>query len=71
MPGPLNMADLYEKMFETSLKHVGYHAEKADKLAYAIYELITGGDPEEPAQLLEQYGYTDPETGDWIYGDEE
>jgi ABC-type transport system substrate-binding protein len=31
--------------------------------------LIEGDDPEEAAQLLEKYGYTD-ENGEWIYSDD-
>lgn len=62
--------DPFMSMLDISLQHVDYHAEKADKLAYAIYRLLEGDDPEEHAQLLADYGYTD-ENGEWIYGDEE
>lgn len=52
-------------MLDISLQHVSMHANRADKLARAIYGLIEGDDPEEAAQLLQEYGYTD-EDGFWI-----
>lgn len=58
-------------MLDISLQHVSHHAERANALAYALYGLIEGDGPEDAAALLEKYGYTDPETGEWIYGDDE
>jgi hypothetical protein len=57
--------DMYIKMLETSLKHVSMYADRADKLAYAIQGLLEGDDPEDAAQLLHEFGYTD-ESGFWI-----
>ena len=58
------MTDMYEKMLETALGHVGMWSDRADKLAAAIYGLIEGDGPEEAAELLHEYGYTD-EDGFW------
>jgi len=44
---------------------------RANHLAYAIYQLIEGDDPEYAAKLLEDYGYTDKETGEWIYAEDD
>lgn len=41
--------------------------ERAERLAYAIYRLLEGDDPD-AAALLEEYGFTD-ENGEWIYED--
>lgn len=57
--------DVFFKMLDVSLAHVSLHADRADKLAYAIYGLLEGDDPEVAAQLLADYGYTD-ENGEWI-----
>jgi hypothetical protein len=57
--------DPYFTMLDTALAHVSRHAERADKLAYAIYGILGGDDPEAAAQLLADYGYTD-EFGEWI-----
>jgi len=61
--------DPYFTMLDTALDHVSKHAEKADQLAYVIYGLLEGDDPEGAAQLLADYGYTD-ENGEWIGEDE-
>ena len=63
------MADMHERMLETSLKHVAMWGDRADKLAAAIYGLIEGDGPEDAAALLHEYGYTDKD-GFWK-GDEE
>lgn len=57
--------DPFMSMLDVSLHHVSMHANRADQLARAIYGLIEGDDPEEAAQLLQEYGYTD-EDGFWI-----
>lgn len=57
--------DPYMKMVETSLKFVGELGDQADQLAYAIQQLLEGGDPEDAAALLQKFGYTD-EDGFWI-----
>lgn len=62
--------DPFLAMLDISLQHVSTHANRADALARAIYGLIEGDDPEEAAQLLQEYGYTD-EDGFWIEEDEE
>lgn len=46
------------------LKHVADWAQRSHNLAYAIYGLIEGDDPEAAAALLHKYGYTD-EDGFW------
>jgi len=56
-------------MLNIALAYVSAQEEKANRLAYAIYGMIEGGDPEEAAQLLAEYGYTD-ENGEWIFEDE-
>lgn len=61
----------FDIMLDVSLKHVGKLAEREARLAKAIYDLLGGDDPEDAAALLEEYGYTDPECGEWIYGDDE
>jgi hypothetical protein len=57
--------DPYMKMVETSLKFVGELGDQADQLAYAIQQLLEGGDPEDAAALLQKFGYTDKD-GFWI-----
>ena len=54
---------------EIALEQVGKWASRSHVLAHAIYGLIEGADPEEAADLLFHYGYTDCD-GFWI-GDEE
>jgi len=56
---------LFDKLLDKALNKAGEAAE----LAYALYGLLDGDDPEDAAQLLEQYGYTD-ENGEWIYGED-
>jgi len=56
---------LFDKLLDKALNKAGEAAE----LAYALYGLLGGDDPEDAAQLLEQYGYTD-ENGEWIYGED-
>lgn len=65
----LSKTDPFFAMLESSLQHVSHHAERCDNLAYEIYKLLEGNDPEEAAQMLNDYGYTD-ENGEWIYNDE-
>lgn len=62
--------DSFNRMLDISLKHVSKLGNRADRLAEAIYGLLEGGDPEDAAALLDEYGYTD-ENGEWIYGDDE
>ena len=57
---------LFEKTLEKALEKAGEAAE----LAYALYGLLGGDDPEDAAQLLEKYGYTD-ENGEWKYGEDD
>ncbi len=58
-----------DSAFNIILEKALAKAGEAAQLAYAIYGLIEGDDPEEAAQLLEKYGYTD-ENGEWIYSDD-
>ena len=60
---PDNFSD---KTLDIALAKIGEAAE----LAYAIYCLITGGDPENATFLLEKYGYTD-ENGEWKYDEDQ
>ncbi len=59
-----------DKLFDTLLDKALNKAGEAAELAYALYGLLGGDDPEEAAQLLEQYGYTD-ENGEWKYGEDD
>jgi hypothetical protein len=56
--------DPYFSMLDTVLAHVSQHAERADKLAYALYRTIEGDDVD-GLDLLHELGYTD-ENGEWI-----
>ncbi len=56
---------IFTAMLDTALENAFDNAERADRLAYAIYGLLEGGDPEDAAQLLEQFGYTN-EYGEWV-----
>lgn len=62
--------DSYFRMLDITMQHVSKHAENADRLAYEIYKLLEGNDPEDAAQLINELGYTD-ENGEWIYGEDE
>lgn len=62
--------DPFFGMLDVALQHVSKHADRADRLAEAIYGLIEGDGPEDAAQLLQEYGYTD-EDGFWIGEGEE
>lgn len=62
--------DFFDVALDITLKHVSELGNRADRLAEAIYGLLEGGDPEDAAALLDEYGYTD-ENGEWIYGDDE
>jgi ABC-type transport system substrate-binding protein len=53
------------KTLDIALAETGEAAE----LAYAIYGLLEGNDPEYAAQLLEEYGYTD-ENSEWKYDED-
>jgi hypothetical protein len=55
---------LFDKLLDKALNKAGEAAE----LAYALYGLLGGDDPEDAALLLQQYGYTD-ENGEWKYGE--
>lgn len=57
-----------DKLFDTLLDKALGKAGEAAELAYALYGLLGGDDPEDAAQLLEKYGYTD-ENGEWKYND--
>ena len=57
---------LFDKLLDKALNKVGEAAE----LAYALYGLLGGDDPEDAAQLLQQYGFTD-ENGEWKYGEDD
>jgi hypothetical protein len=61
--------DPYLSMLDTALAHVSNHAEKADRLAYALYRTIEGDDVD-GLDLLRELGYTD-EDGEWISEDDE
>ena len=56
-------------MLDTVLAHVSQHAERADRLAYALYRTIEGDDVD-GLDLLHELGYTD-ENGEWIGDDDE
>jgi len=56
--------DPFFSMLDTSLAHVSKHAERADRLAYALYRTIEGDDVD-GLDLLHELGYTD-EDGEWI-----
>lgn len=56
--------DPYLNMLDIALAHVSNHAEKADRLAYALYRMIEGDDVDS-LDLLHELGYTD-ENGEWI-----
>jgi len=56
--------DPYLNMLDIALAHVSNHAEKADRLAYALYRMIEGDDVD-GLDLLHELGYTD-ENGEWI-----
>jgi hypothetical protein len=58
-----------DKFFDVVIEKALAKAGEAAELAYAIYGLIGGDGPEEAAQLLEKYGYTD-ENGEWIHTDD-
>jgi len=60
--------DPYFTMLDTALAHVSQHAERADRLAYALYRMIEGDDVG-GLDLLHELGYTD-ENGEWIDDDE-
>jgi hypothetical protein len=62
--------DPYFRMLDITLQHVSKHAENADRLAYEIFKLLEGNDPEDAAELIHELGYTD-ENGEWIYGEDE
>jgi len=62
--------DPFDIILDVSLKHVSDLANRADRLAKAVYDLLQGDDSEDASVLLDEYGYTD-ENGEWIYGDEE
>jgi hypothetical protein len=51
-------------MLDIALAHVSNHAEKADRLAYALYRMIEGDDVD-CLDLLHKLGYID-ENGEWI-----
>ena len=55
----------FNKTLDIALAKTGESAE----LAYAIYGLLEGDDPEYAAQLLEEYGYT-YENGEWKYDED-
>ena len=59
-----------DKIFDMVVEKALAKAGEAAELAYAIYGLIEGDDPEEAAQLLEKYGYVD-ENGEWIHKDDD
>jgi hypothetical protein len=54
-----------DKVLDIAIEKALAKASEAAQLAYALYGLIGGDDPEEAAQLLEKYGYVD-ENGEWI-----
>ena len=56
--------DPYFSMLDIALAHVSNHAEKADRLAYALYRMIEGDDVD-CLDLLHKLGYID-ENGEWI-----
>ena len=56
--------DSYLNMLDIALAHVSNHAEKADRLALALYRMIEG-DNVDGLDLLHELGYTD-ENGEWI-----
>lgn len=58
-----------DRELDIALRHVSMWGEKCDRLAYAIYGLLEGDDPEDAAALLHELGYTD-EDGFWK-GEEE
>jgi hypothetical protein len=58
-----------DKVLDIVIEKALAKAGEAAQLAYALYGLIGGDDPEEAAQLLEKYGYVD-ENGEWIYSDD-
>lgn len=66
----MDKKDPFLAMLDVSLQHVSVHANRADALARAIYGLIEGDDPEDAAQLLFEYGYTDCD-GFWVGEGEE
>ena len=59
----------FDMMLDTVLRHTSELGNRADRLAKVVYDLLEGGDPEDAAALLVEYGYIDPECGEWIYGD--
>jgi hypothetical protein len=59
-----------DRLFKMTLDKALEKAGEAAELAYAIYRLLEGDDPEDAAQLLEKYGYTD-ENGEWKYGEDD
>ena len=58
------MTDIFvENILKNCLEKTGEAAETAE-LAYVIYRLMEGDDPEDVGQLLQEYGYT-YENGEW------
>ena len=62
--------DPYFRMFHVARQRVSKYAENADRLAYEIFKLLEGNDPEDAAELIHELGYTD-ENGEWIYSEDE
>lgn len=61
------MADMYEKMLESSLAHVGLWAGRCDRLAYLLYRTMEGDDvSDEVWQELRNLGYVDNDC-EWKY----
>lgn len=54
------------KMMDSALSHVSVHAERADRLALALYKELDGEDNyPDHHEMLYEMGYTD-EDGVWI-----
>ena len=55
---------MYVALIEQALRKTGEAAE----LAFALHGLLGGNDPDDAAQLLEKYGYTD-QNGEWNFNE--